>query len=326
MVRISALVATLLLTFAPLLVQDTAAQSRRAAAVPRSAAARPSAPAPAASRPQQRASQGRTAVSRAQARPSRPAPAASRPQQSRTPLRPAASSNAGQAQRRAQPRQGTTIRSTQGQRPAPQGRAAAPTQRPNPQSQRRAVPRASRPQGDNPQTGTAVRRGSPRAGSVPQVRTAPRGQTRTTVRRAPRIYTNNYYSYPRSSYYYYYYPRSAYPYGYGAFGLGYFYYDPYSWGPRYSGGVYYRNGGGGVGYYDIGNLRLQVAPRDAEVWVDGYYVGVVDEFDGRFQSLRLESGPYRIDIVAPGYEPLVVDVRITPGRTTTYRGELLPLP
>jgi hypothetical protein len=28
---------------------------------------------------------------------------------------------------------------------------------------------------------------------------------------------------------YYYYPRDHYPYGYGSYGLGYFYYDPYSW-------------------------------------------------------------------------------------------------
>ena len=66
-----------------------------------------------------------------------------------------------------------------------------------------------------------------------------------------------------------------------------------------------------------------MSPVDAEVWVDGFYAGVVDDFDGTFQSLRLESGGYRIEIVAPGYEPLVFDVRITPGRKTTYRGDLI---
>jgi hypothetical protein len=58
--------------------------------------------------------------------------------------------------------------------------------------------------------------------------------------------------------------------------------------------------------------------------VDGYYAGVVDDFDGVFQALRLEEGPYRIEIVAPGYEPIDFDVRIQPGRKITYRGDLRP--
>ena len=66
-----------------------------------------------------------------------------------------------------------------------------------------------------------------------------------------------------------------------------------------------------------------MAPRDAEVYVDGYYAGRVDDFDGLFQSLTLEEGSYRIEIVAPGFAPLNVDVRIYPGRKVTYRGDLL---
>jgi len=120
---------------------------------------------------------------------------------------------------------------------------------------------------------------------------------------------------------YYYYPRRYYPYGYGAFGLGYFYYDPYTWGPSY-GYAYPAFTGYGYGY-PTGELRLDVTPRDAEVYVDGYYAGRVDDFDGLFQSLTLEEGSYRIEIVAPGFAPLNVDVRIYPGRKITYRGDLL---
>ena len=140
------------------------------------------------------------------------------------------------------------------------------------------------------------------------------------------------------NYYYYSYPRRYYPYGYGAFGLGYFYYDPYTWygyDPywhtpyrhyRYgSYGSSYGSYGSSYGYY-TGQLRLLVRPRHAEVYVDGYFAGHVDDFDGIFQSLRLEEGPYRIEIVAPGYEPMEFEVRIQPGRKITYRGELRPLP
>jgi hypothetical protein len=119
----------------------------------------------------------------------------------------------------------------------------------------------------------------------------------------------------------YYYPRYYYPYGYGAFGLGYFYYDPFYWGAAYGYPPYAPFRGYGYGY-PTGELRLDVAPRNAEVYVDGYYAGRVDDFDGVFQSLDLEEGSYHIEIVEPGFAPLQFDVRIYPGRKITYRGDL----
>ena len=125
--------------------------------------------------------------------------------------------------------------------------------------------------------------------------------------------------------YYYYYPRQYYPYGYGSFGLGYFYYDPYTWYP-YETYQYNNYGFRGYGYgYAIGELRLDVNPSYADVFVDGYFAGRVDDFDGIFQSLELEQGAYRIEIVAPGYEPLFFNVRVQPGRKITYRGDMRPL-
>lgn len=141
-------------------------------------------------------------------------------------------------------------------------------------------------------------------------------QPRTTVIYSPARRIYHYYHHN-----YYYYPRHLYPYGYGSFGLGFFYYDPYVWSPRW----YYNGYNYGYGYgYPVGELRLRVRPRHAEVYVDGYYAGLVDDFDGVFQSLRLEEGAYRIEIVAAGYLPLDFDVRIYGGRKITYRGELLP--
>jgi len=69
-----------------------------------------------------------------------------------------------------------------------------------------------------------------------------------------------------------------------------------------------------------------VQPRDAEVYVDGYFAGQVDEFDGVFQALRLDSGAYRIEVRKPGYETLQFDVRVQPGRTITFKGELKATP
>ena len=189
--------------------------------------------------------------------------------------------------------------------------------------QRRAVPRGSRPRGDN----RVVGRAEPRDG-----RQYPRdGRIYSGGRESSRLYTSRGRVYNN---YYYYYPRRWYPYGYGAFGgLGYFYYDPYTWysyDPYWSRPHHYnyysRDRHYNDYYYESGELRLQVHPRHAEVYVDGYFAGHVDDFDGVFQALRLEEGPYRIEIVAPGYETLQFEIRVLPGRKITYRGELRPRP
>jgi hypothetical protein len=124
-----------------------------------------------------------------------------------------------------------------------------------------------------------------------------------------------------------------YPWGYGGLGLGGYYgfYDPWWYDPFYGGyyGSYYGNYYGGSYYsrgFDEGRLRLKVKPSDAEVFVDGYYAGVVDEFDNAFQHLDIDSGPHRIEIREEGFEPLTFEVRILPGRTVTYRGELKKIP
>jgi hypothetical protein len=114
-----------------------------------------------------------------------------------------------------------------------------------------------------------------------------------------------------------------YPWGYGGLGFGGYYggyYDPW-----------YGGGGGYSTYYsgqstDDGALRLKVKPREASVYVDGYYAGVVDDFDGVFQRLHLSSGPHRIEIRQPDHDPLSFDVRIEPDQTVTYRGELTKAP
>jgi hypothetical protein len=128
---------------------------------------------------------------------------------------------------------------------------------------------------------------------------------------------------------YYYYPRyyyNPYSYGYGPAGRGHFYFDlyynSYVWHP-YSVARYDTYGTYG---YPVGELRLKVHPRDAQVFIDGSYAGRVDEFDGIFQSLRLEEGEYQVEIVLPGYEPLAFNVRIFPGQKTTYEGDLIPEP
>ena len=59
-----------------------------------------------------------------------------------------------------------------------------------------------------------------------------------------------------------------------------------------------------------------------KVYVDGFYVGVVDEFDGAFQKLRLSGGRHRVEIRAEGFETIEFSVLVTPERTVTFAGKM----
>jgi hypothetical protein len=81
-------------------------------------------------------------------------------------------------------------------------------------------------------------------------------------------------------------------------------------GPIYPPYGYYR-----YGYPEglTGSVRLQVTPRDAEVFVDGYHAGVVDEFDGIIQRLRLTPGGHDIEIYLDGYRTETRSIYVGPG-------------
>lgn len=136
----------------------------------------------------------------------------------------------------------------------------------------------------------------------------------------------------------YYYPYSYYGYGYRpGFSLGVSFGDPYRYyrypyaAYGYSYGGYYPAGYGGYGYggyavprggYDAyGGVRIQGAPRNAEVYLDGAYAGIVDDYDGVFQRLDLEPGSHEIEIRSAG-RPLVYDVNVTPGQTVTIHANV----
>ena len=129
-------------------------------------------------------------------------------------------------------------------------------------------------------------------------------------------------------------PGSWYP-GWIYGGAGAYYGSSYLWGadPWFGGwgtadwDPYAFYGASGAGSSDDeGALHLKVKPSSANVYVDGYYVGLVDDFDGLFQKLHLEAGPHHIEVRAPGYDTLAFDVRIEANRTTTYKGELKKSP
>ena len=217
-------------------------------------------------------------------------------------------------------------------------RAEPPRQAPRAEAQRPEPPRADSNRGNRDQAG-------PR-GSVPGTARRDNGPDRGGRYDGPPPSDYRYdnrgpdrrdsYRYDRRDYRYdnfryvpvprYYTSRRPHYYGPGGnfsvyFGWG----NGYLYGSPYAGRVYGYVGPRAYGsriYY--GDIRLQVRPRNAAVYVDGYYAGIVDDFDGVFQRLTLEVGPHEIELEAPGLEPQYFDVYIDPARTVNLRTDLLP--
>ena len=126
-------------------------------------------------------------------------------------------------------------------------------------------------------------------------------------------------------------------------GIGYYYGGPF-YGPRYAfgwyPGFYYGYPFYGAPYYGYygapfygygypgaypyyynygGSLRLQVTPREAEVFVDGYFAGTVDDFDGTFQRLDVEPGEHDVELYLPGHRSVQRKLYLQPGKTTSIK-------
>jgi hypothetical protein len=87
-------------------------------------------------------------------------------------------------------------------------------------------------------------------------------------------------------------------------------YPPYGWAYRYD---------------DTGSARIQGTPKQAEVYVDGYYVGTVDDFDGALQRLHVERGEHVLLIYLEGYRTIREKVLFTRGGTLKLSYAMQPL-
>jgi PEGA domain-containing protein len=139
--------------------------------------------------------------------------------------------------------------------------------------------------------------------------------------RHPRAVTGSHYHSHYYPYYPYYYP----------------YWGPYSWGygydPYYSGfyfGAGYSPYYGGAYYYDddhepyaSGAVRLLVDPDKARVLVNGYYAGIVDDFDGIFQHLDLPAGSHEIKLQLEGYQTQRFRVYVAPEQTVKIHFDMV---
>ena len=104
-----------------------------------------------------------------------------------------------------------------------------------------------------------------------------------------------------------------------------FYYDPFwdfhGWG--YPG--LYPPGPYGRYATDDSSARIQVTPRETEVYVDGYRAGIVDDFDGFAQRLRVAPGEHVIELYLDGHKPATQTILFAPGETYRIRHAMQPL-
>jgi hypothetical protein len=74
-----------------------------------------------------------------------------------------------------------------------------------------------------------------------------------------------------------------------------------------------------------GGLVLMTVPDIAQVYVDGYYVGLAEEFGLHGRAMEITAGTHRIELRAAGYEALAFSVMIAPNDILRYRGDMQPV-
>ena len=71
-----------------------------------------------------------------------------------------------------------------------------------------------------------------------------------------------------------------------------------------------------------GGLTLETIPGNGQVFVDGFYAGLAEDFGISGRALDLAAGSHRIELRAPDYEPLYFSVMVEPNQIVRYRGDM----
>jgi PEGA domain len=71
-------------------------------------------------------------------------------------------------------------------------------------------------------------------------------------------------------------------------------------------------------------IKLQVSPERAAVFVDDAFVGSVNEFMGAGHGMLVSPGKHRIKIALPGYQAFDTEVSLLPRQKITIKTDLLP--
>jgi hypothetical protein len=99
-----------------------------------------------------------------------------------------------------------------------------------------------------------------------------------------------------------------------------FFYDPL-WGPYYPYAGYPYDGYPFAAYtnaiHPTTEVKVQVTPKQAEVYVDGYYAGVASDLGGFLKRMQAMPGGHSITVHLEGYRTVTENVYLVPGSTYT---------
>lgn len=100
-----------------------------------------------------------------------------------------------------------------------------------------------------------------------------------------------------------------------------FFFDVYGWGyPGIPSLGFYNHG-----YRADSSARIEVKPRHAEVYVDGYRAGIVDEFDGFAQRLHVPPGEHILEVYLEGHRTITEAILFQPGESYRIKQAMEPL-
>jgi len=228
----------------------------------------------------------------------------------------------------AAPRQSAPPVQQQRQEPRQEQRATPRSEQPREQ---RATPRAEqRPRGEY-RTEAPPRYAAPRY-EAPRYESPRYAAPRYSEPRYRGRYVGPRYSGPRFSYsprrfyrpYYVFRPRFSIGFGIWA-GYPVTYYDPYYYPYDYApyatapNGVYVTPNPS-----NTGGVSFDITPSDAEIWIDGNFMGVVSDYTPASQPLGLTAGRHHIELREPGYQVSAFDVDVIPGQVIPFQGQLEP--
>ena len=73
-------------------------------------------------------------------------------------------------------------------------------------------------------------------------------------------------------------------------------------------------------------LDIRVTPAYALVYVNGKYVGTVEQFTKPFRPMRVNLGPQRVEFRAPGYRTVSFWLNTDRGKVATATGAMIKNP
>jgi hypothetical protein len=71
-------------------------------------------------------------------------------------------------------------------------------------------------------------------------------------------------------------------------------------------------------------VKLEVTPDRAAVFVDEGYVGTPKEFSGLGRAMVIAPGKHRIKIALPGYQDFTTEINLRPKQKITIKTDLIP--